>query len=73
MIYDIQSVDCRFVETYFIAFPMTYKLWKMRCDKDYPEMGRFWGKEALVMYNSFLKYWGGVGDYYHGQDWTYLF
>ena len=74
MIYDIQSVDCKFVETYFIAFPFTYKLWKMRCDKDGPRWHRRIAddKEARIMYNSFLKYWGGVGDYYHGDS-TYLY
>jgi hypothetical protein len=44
----------------------------MRLEKDYSTL--IWNeKERLIMYNSFLKYWGAAGDYYHGQDWTYLF
>ena len=73
MIYDIQSVDCKFVETYFIAFPLTYKLWRMRVEKDYPTACIWNEKERNIMYKSFLKYWGCAGDYYHGQDWTYLY
>ena len=72
MIYDIESVDCKFVETYFISFPMTYKLWNMKCDK-VGKVPAFNEKERRIMYNSFLKYLGGSGSYYHGQDWTYLF
>ena len=72
MIYDIESLDCKFVETYFVSFPLTYKLWKMRGERDFPVIA-WQGKEAHIMYNSFVKYWGGAGDYYHGQDWTYLF
>ena len=34
MIYDIEKLDSRFVEEYFISFPMTYKLWLEKFEDD---------------------------------------
>jgi hypothetical protein len=71
MIYDIESLDCKFVETYFIAFPLTYKIWKMRVKNDYPF--ELWHeKESLIMYNTIIKHWGLPENCFWRKDWTYI-